>query len=521
MTLSNTYNNRLQASTLTATGPTGTLFNHAYCYANCAGGGQTKNNGNLVLDTDTGPSADTATYAYDTLNRVKTAVGPGWGDSYTYDPFGNLYQLTPYGTGVGQTLVAQPDSGNHLLGVGLVYDLAGNVITDNLGTSYTYDAEGRLASAGGWAYTYDGDGNRVMKTAGGLTGSVFWYGADGRLTDESSVSTPVGPIQRDLYLNGQLIAKTGFSASPSYFVLPDQLGTSRVTVNFSWNPATGTNAPTYTNYYPFGAFITQPTDKLSQRFTGKERDSESGNDYFGARYYASSMGRWLSPDPINLTEERLVNPANTLNKYAYAANNPLKYVDPDGQDITYFYDQGGIAGHAMLFVYNQQTGASAIEDFGPKVHSPIWTGHSDHETREFTSADDIRHNTAALTIQTTPELAQQVIDYIHSHPDPALWVCTGPQCSSQVWKILSKFKLDSQSFYDKYMTNPGQTPRILWGNLNSRYNPGQGNDPPKNGRDYGRPRFDMFQLFWQSLPQSKPREVVTHRICDADGKNCH
>jgi hypothetical protein len=42
------------------------------------------------------------------------------------------------------------------------------------------------------------------------------------------------------------------------------------------------------------------------------------------------MGRFMSPDPIKITEDRLVNPANTLNLYSYAANNPLKYVDPDG-----------------------------------------------------------------------------------------------------------------------------------------------------------------------------------------------
>ena len=66
-------------------------------------------------------------------------------------------------------------------------------------------------------------------------------------------------------------------------------------------------------------------------FTGKERDSESGNNYFGKRYYASSMGRWLSPDLVNVTEERMMNPANTLNKYAYAADNPLEFVDPNGR----------------------------------------------------------------------------------------------------------------------------------------------------------------------------------------------
>ncbi len=256
------------------------------------------------------------------------------------------------------------------------------------------------------------------------------------------------------------------------------------------------------------------------RSTGKERDAESGNDYFGARYYASSMGRFMSPDPIKLTDERLLNPANTLNLYSYAANNPLKFVDPDGQDITYFYDQGGTAGHAMLFAYNQQTGDSAIEDFGPTKHMPVWWGNSMHETPTFTSADDIRHQTAALTIQTNPELTQQVIDYIRSHPDPATWTCLGKQCSSQVWKILQKFKLDNQNTTE----NQGASPAALWVNLMSRYN-GTANSafyhPPTNGKDYGRPRFDMFQLFWQSLPQAQPQGKGTGRIVDCKDLQGH
>jgi RHS repeat-associated protein len=65
------------------------------------------------------------------------------------------------------------------------------------------------------------------------------------------------------------------------------------------------------------------------RFTGKERDTESGNDYFGARYYASNMGRFMSPDPSQLA---FANPANPqgFNLYSYAVNNPLKFVDPSG-----------------------------------------------------------------------------------------------------------------------------------------------------------------------------------------------
>ena len=61
-------------------------------------------------------------------------------------------------------------------------------------------------------------------------------------------------------------------------------------------------------------------------FTGQIHDQTSGNDYFGARYYSNYTGRFMSPDPLGGS---LGNP-QTLNKYAYAVNNPLKFVDPTG-----------------------------------------------------------------------------------------------------------------------------------------------------------------------------------------------
>jgi RHS repeat-associated protein len=68
-------------------------------------------------------------------------------------------------------------------------------------------------------------------------------------------------------------------------------------------------------------------------FTGKERDVESGNDYFGARYFASTMGRFLSPDWSAKAEPvpyaKLDDP-QSLNFYAYVRNNPLSRVDVDG-----------------------------------------------------------------------------------------------------------------------------------------------------------------------------------------------
>jgi RHS repeat-associated protein len=74
-------------------------------------------------------------------------------------------------------------------------------------------------------------------------------------------------------------------------------------------------------------------ERVKSRYTGKERDSESGNDYFGARYYSSAMGRFMSPDwspfPMPVPFALRENP-QTLNLYNYVLNNPLKSVDRYG-----------------------------------------------------------------------------------------------------------------------------------------------------------------------------------------------
>ena len=76
------------------------------------------------------------------------------------------------------------------------------------------------------------------------------------------------------------------------------------------------------------------------RLTGKERDSESGLDYFGARYMASTMGRFMSPDPSQLYDADLGNP-QSLNLYSYVRNNPLINVDPTGLDCVYVNNDSG------------------------------------------------------------------------------------------------------------------------------------------------------------------------------------
>ena len=68
------------------------------------------------------------------------------------------------------------------------------------------------------------------------------------------------------------------------------------------------------------------------KFTGKERDAESGLDNFGARYFGSSLGRFMQVDPIWIKGDRMVDPQR-LNLYSYVRNNPLKLTDPTGMDV--------------------------------------------------------------------------------------------------------------------------------------------------------------------------------------------
>ncbi len=68
---------------------------------------------------------------------------------------------------------------------------------------------------------------------------------------------------------------------------------------------------------------------LMPQFTGKERDAETGLDYFGARYYSGAQGRFTAVDP-SMESAVLQNP-QSWNRYAYTINNPLRYIDPTGE----------------------------------------------------------------------------------------------------------------------------------------------------------------------------------------------
>ena len=80
--------------------------------------------------------------------------------------------------------------------------------------------------------------------------------------------------------------------------------------------------------------LPDPSDMF---FSGKQRDGESGLDNFGARYYNSTMGRFMSPDPSGLFYADPNNP-QSLNLYSYVLNNPLSNTDPTGMDCVYLSD---------------------------------------------------------------------------------------------------------------------------------------------------------------------------------------
>jgi RHS repeat-associated protein len=174
-------------------------------------------------------------------------------------------------------------------------------------------------------YVYDADGHRVERTVGATT-IDYLYDLDGRVMVEVNSGPTV--VADYVYAGGQLIAQ--YKNSTLTFVHDNNLGSSTVLTNV------GGTVVECDAYYPFGELdstICGPTNITTHKFTGKERDTESNLDNFGARYYSSAQGRFLTADwsaiPAPVPYADLHNP-QTLNLYAYVGNNPLGKVDPDG-----------------------------------------------------------------------------------------------------------------------------------------------------------------------------------------------
>ncbi len=124
-------------------------------------------------------------------------------------------------------------------------------------------------------------------------------------------------------------------ADSVYFYHTDPAGTP-----IAMSDASG-NVVWRADYRPFGEIQSESgTAENNKLFVGKEKDDETGLYYFGARYMDDRIGRFISPDPVGpvdprtgkINEKLLLNPQR-LNTYAYALNNPYRYIDPDGNTV--------------------------------------------------------------------------------------------------------------------------------------------------------------------------------------------
>ena len=129
------------------------------------------------------------------------------------------------------------------------------------------------------------------------------------------------------------------ATSTLYFYHPDHLGSS------SWITTTNGTVKQHLHYLPWGeTYVDQKSnrfDGVRYTFSAKEKDTETGYSYFGARYYTSDLSVWLSVDPMS-------DKYPSLSPYVYCANNPVKLVDPNGEDVVILNAPQGAGGYGHM-----------------------------------------------------------------------------------------------------------------------------------------------------------------------------
>jgi RHS repeat-associated protein len=349
-----------------------------YCWSYDAFGNRTWQAGsNQAFTNAVGASActpatsatSTGTWAsYTVNNQISSTNGSGVTFAPTYDPSGDVT-----GDGQNQYLYGVPvdrSSSTGRDGEGRLCAVYTSVFGATTITGYLY--EGVPGHRSSWLGR-DADGTRVAKGSLGVfscdpsvngfqTTNDYVLGPGGQQIAEMGVgsassatgansATGLAWQHANVWAGGKLLAT--YDKDGLHFYLDDPLGTRRAQTD-----ASGILEQTCVSL-PFGdslSCVSQPESggtayfasvvaPTEHHFTGKERDTESGNDYFEARYYSSAMGRFTSPDPYNIVFEMmkgrdraeqmqiltqyLSNP-QSLNKYSYVINNPLTMTDPDG-----------------------------------------------------------------------------------------------------------------------------------------------------------------------------------------------
>jgi RHS repeat-associated protein len=293
-----------------------------------------KNSGNIAKQTISFSGLQepfVQTYKYDSLDRLSEARETSnnsqtWKQTYGYDRFGNR---THFSQIIGSSYLpinnktrptVDPNTNRFLTNQGYTYDFNGNLISDAEGRQFTFNADNKQTQVKDvnndivGQYYYDGDGKRIKKVTALETVTYVYSG--GKLVAEYS-SKPSEPQVSTKYVATDFLG--------SIRVITDQNGnivSRRDFMPFGEDLYAGTPYRTsVSGYKVFG-------DSVRQRFTGYERDEETGLDFAEARYYKNDQGRFTAVDP--LLASGISTDPQTFNRYVYVMNNPLYYTDSNG-----------------------------------------------------------------------------------------------------------------------------------------------------------------------------------------------
>jgi len=162
----------------------------------------------------------------------------------------------------------------------------------------------------------------------GSTGTLYWTGTGSEATSESDLA---GTDKEEyIFFGAERIARRDVATNAVHYYFSDHLGAASIVTNASGG------IEDESDYYPYGGeMVITATAPQNYKFTGKERDAESGLDDFGARFHASALGRFMTPDwdakPVTVPYAKFGDP-QTLNLYSYVENAPVNRADADGHE---------------------------------------------------------------------------------------------------------------------------------------------------------------------------------------------
>ena len=273
---------------------------------------------------------------YDEFNRLTSVsdVSHNSGDigsyTFTYDRWGNRLSQTSQSGGPSPSAPVS-DTNNQISGI--PYDVAGNMESDGISHTFTYDAEGNILAVDGGntaKYVYDALNHRVSVQTQAET-NEFTFDPFGRRISTWATASNFG-IEGRIYWDGMQIAYRAQNGQ-TFFQRKDYLGTNRIRTNYQGTVAASESSLAFGDAFNQNVVIAG-SDQDNDQFAGQEKDAESSSEHAQFRQYSSTQGRWMSPDPYDGGYD-LSNP-QSLNRYTYALNNPLSFTDSSGLDCDPF-----------------------------------------------------------------------------------------------------------------------------------------------------------------------------------------